>query len=106
MRTRSDTIRVKGLLLGQLLPFLLSLASLLDGVSRSSKSPASLLVHLRPRGDTVNGHEKDLLRLDLGEQMVYIREYREYHLFFRYPEVRIVLGRWGVGAVVDDPVLA
>jgi len=37
--------------------------------------------------------------------MIDICEYSKYHLFFRYTEVGIVLGRWWVGTVVDDTVL-
>jgi hypothetical protein len=89
--TRGDTIRVECLLLGQCLAFPLGRFALLHRVLGGPESPTSLLIHFRPRRNTINGHEEYLLRLNLGEEMVDICEYREDHLLFRYPEVRIIL---------------
>lgn len=103
--TWCDTVGIESLLLWELFSLLLRLGLLLPGVFGSSESSRSLLVHLCPGGDTVNGHEEDLLRLDLCEQVIDIGEYRQYHLFFRYTKVHVVLGRCGVGTIVDDTVL-
>lgn len=78
---------------------------LLPGVSCGSEPTTSLLVHLCPRGNTVNRHEEDLLGLDLGEEVIDVREYGEDDLFFGYPIVDIVLGGWRVRTVMNDTVL-
>jgi hypothetical protein len=54
----------------------------------------------------IDSHEEDLLRLDLGEQMVNVGKDREDHLLFRYSEVRVVLARRRVRTVVDNTILS
>ena len=39
-----------------------------------SETPAALLVHLGARCDAIDGHEEELVGLDDGEEMLYIRE--------------------------------
>jgi hypothetical protein len=78
---------------------------LLSGVSCGSKPTTSLLVHLCPGGHTVNRHEEDLLRLDLGEEVIDVREYGEDDLLLGYAIVDIVLGGWRVRTVMNDTVL-
>lgn len=39
-----------------------------------------MLVHLGSRGNAVDGHEEELLRLDLAEQMLYVVEDGDEHL--------------------------
>lgn len=91
-RTGSDTIAVERRLLGQLLAFapglLLELLSLLGG----PKAPAPLLVHLCPGRNAVDGHKKDLARLDLREEVVDVGKDGEDHLLLRQPERGIALG--------------
>jgi hypothetical protein len=103
-RTWSDTIAVERGLLGQLLSltpgFLLKLLGFLGG----PEAPAALLVHLRPRRNAVDGHEEDLARLYLGEEVIDVGEDGEDHLLLRQPERSIALRRRRVRAVVDDAV--
>ena len=73
-RTRCNTIRIERLLLGQLLPLLLRGGPLFFCVPSSPEPPAPLLIHFRARRDTVDRHEKDLLRLYLGEEVINIVE--------------------------------
>lgn len=78
--TGGNAVTVECLFFRELLP--LSLGLLLD-FSRllgRSKPPTSLLVHLRTRGNPVDSHEKQLLRLDLPKQMIHVREYRGKNL--------------------------
>jgi hypothetical protein len=103
--TRCDTVGIERFLLWELLSFTLRLLVLLPGVSCGSEPTTSLLVHLCPRGHTVNRHEEDLLRLDLGEEVINVREYGEDDLFLGYAIVDIVLGGRRVRTVVDDTVL-
>jgi hypothetical protein len=46
------------------------------------------------------------LRLDLGEEVIDVREYGEDDLFLGYAIVDIVLGGWRVRTVMNDTVLA
>ena len=61
------------------------------------------MVHLGARRDTVDGHEEELLGLDLAEQMLDVVEDLDEHLIFGKP---CLGGRVGVvvGAVVNDTV--
>ena len=97
--TWGNAIRVERVLLRHLFPFSNRLVPRCFGVQRGSKTAGALLVHLRPRCDTVNGHEEELLRLDLPEQMLDIVEYLDEHLVFGQ-----TLGGGGVGVIVGTVV--
>lgn len=71
-------------------------------ILNSSLPPPPLLVHLSPRGDTINGHEEQLLRLDdLEENAEVVEDVLEY-LLLRNSEMRVGVIR--VRAVVDDAI--
>ena len=84
----------------ELLPEFLVLLLLLLGLLRGAKSTRSLLIHLGPRRDAVDGHVQQLPRADHGEEPVDVVEDALEHLF---------LGGWRrailrVEARVDDAV--
>ena len=81
-RTWCYTVTVKSLRLGQLLPFPLCLLAYLLRLLRRSEPTTPLLVHLRPRGHTVDGHKEQLLGLDLAKKMIDIRKDGREDLFF------------------------
>ncbi|KAK4127640.1 hypothetical protein N657DRAFT_220882 [Parathielavia appendiculata] len=100
--TRRDAVAVKRLLLGQLLAFLDGLLAGLLGIQGSAKAAGALLVHLGTRRDTVDGHEKQLLGLDLAKEMFDVVEDGDEHLLLGETEVNIV--RVLVRTVVNDAV--
>jgi hypothetical protein len=104
--TGRDTVRVKRLLLRELFSLALSGLALLTRVTGGAEAAGTLLVHLGAGRDAVDRHEEDLLGLDFGEEEVDVLEDGEDHLLLGDAEVRVVLGRWGVGAVVDDTILS
>lgn len=103
-RTRSNTVAVERRLLGQLLSLPESLLLQVLGLLRGPKSPASLLVHLCSRRNTVDGHEEDLAGLDFGEEVVDVGVDGEDHLLLGQSEGGVALGRRWVGTVVDDTI--
>jgi hypothetical protein len=74
--TRRDTIRIKRLFVGQFLPLALRFRPHLLRSLRGPEAPTTLLIHFRPRGYTIDSHEKDLLRLDFCKEVVDIRKDR------------------------------
>ena len=81
--TGCDTVRVKR-------RFLRQLDALFDGlftghlsIERGTETSGTLLVHLGARRDTIDGHEEELLRLDLAKQMLDVIEDLDEHLVFR-----------------------
>ena len=68
------------------------------------KPPAPLLVHLSSGCASVNGHEEDLSRLDLGEQVVDVGIDSEDHLFLGDPEMHVSLGGRRMGTIVNDSI--
>jgi len=101
-RTWRDRITVKCFFFRHFLAFPNGLLSCILDVKRGAKSPGSLLIHLCPRRNSIDGHEEQLLWLDLPVKMLNIIEYRNEHLFLRHSEGRIV--RVLVRAVVDDSI--
>ena len=81
-RTRGDTVTVKRLRVRQLLALPLCLLPDLLRLLGRSEPTAPLLVHLRPRGHTVDGHKEQLLGLDLAKKMIDIRKDGREDLFF------------------------
>lgn len=82
MRTGCDAIAIKRLRVRQLLPLMLGFLSDFLRLLRGPESATPLLVHLRARRDTVNGHEEQLLWLDFTKEMVDIGENGGENLLF------------------------
>jgi hypothetical protein len=101
--TGSDAVAVEWGLLGQLDAVADRLVHGLFGIQRRPESARTLLVHLGPRSDAVDGHEEELLGLDLAEQVLDVVENSDKHFLLGEPE-RDVLARVFVGTVVDDAV--
>jgi len=100
--TWGDAIAVEGLLFGEFLALSKSLFPCNLGIQRSPETTRSLLVHFCAGSNTVHGHEEQLFRFDLPEQMFNVVEYPDEHLIFAQAELRVI--RVFVGAVVDDTV--
>jgi hypothetical protein len=102
--TWRDTVRIESLFLGQDLSIPLGLFLSLLVLLGSPEPPAPLLVHLGPGCTSIDGHEEDLSRLDLGEQVVDVGIDGEDHLFLGDTKVHVALGGRRVRTVVNDPV--
>lgn len=94
----SDAVAVKGVLLGQLLALADGPFTSLLGVEGGTKAAGSLLVHLSSRGHTIDGHEKELFRLDFSEEMFDIVEYPDEHFF-------LAQSKRGVGSVFMSAIM-
>ena len=89
--TWRDTIAVERFRIWQLLSLALRLLTHLPRFLRRPEATTTLLVHLRTRGDTVDGHEKQLLRLDLSKEMIDIRKDGGENLLLSEPEVGVLV---------------
>ena len=100
--TRGNAVAVEWGLLGHFDTLLDSLLTSLFSVESSSETASTLLVHLGARGDTIDGHEEELLGLDLAKQMLDVVEDGNEHLVLGHAGSRAV----GVimRAVVNDTV--
>lgn len=103
MLTWGDAVAVERL-------FLRHLDSLSDGLftgclslESCSETSCTLLVHLRPRGHAIDGHEEELLRFDLAEEMLNVVEYTNKHLFFTQAK-RHIFSCILVSTIVDDAI--
>ena len=81
--TRCNTITVKSFLVRQLLSISYSLFPNILRLLCGPEAATALLIHLRTGCHAIDGHEEQLLRLDLAEQMLDVIEYLYEHLIFR-----------------------
>ena len=79
--TRGNAVAVERLFFRKFLPLSLGLVPNFSRLLGCSEPPTPLLVHLRSRGNSVDSHEKQLLRFDLPKQVIHVREYRGENLF-------------------------
>ena len=100
--TWCDAVTVKRLLLGQLLAFSDGLLARFLSIQGGPETPGALLVHLGARGDTINGHKKQLFGFDLSKQMLDVVENGDKHLLFAEAEGNIV--RILVCTVMDNAI--
>lgn len=101
-RAGCDAIAVKGTLLGHLEAFSQCLIPRHLCIKCGPKSPRSLLVHFGSGCDAVDGHEEELLWLDLAKEMFYVVEDGDEHCVFSHAErwrVRIL-----VSAIVNNAI--
>jgi hypothetical protein len=99
---RRDAVAVERFLGRHFYAFADGLLPSLFSIESGSETSRTLLVHLGARSDTIDGHEKELLGLDLAKQMLDVVEDGDEHLVFglaRRDAIGIV-----VGAVVDNSV--
>ena len=79
-RTRGDAVAVERLFFREFLPLSLCLLPDFPRFLGCSEPTTPLLIHLRTRGNPIDSHEKQLLRFDLPEQVIHVREYRGKNL--------------------------
>jgi hypothetical protein len=101
--TWSDAVTVERLLFRELDTILDGLFTGLLSVEGCTESSGSLLVHLGTRGDTIDGHEEELLRFDLSKKMLDVVENTNEHFLLAKAE-RCVFARIFVCAVVNDTI--
>lgn len=97
-QTWSDAVAIKGILRRHLDSLSYRLLFRPLGIQSGSKPSRSLLVHLGSRSNAVDGHEEELLGLDLTEQMLYITKDGDEHLIFGQAK------SWRVGILVGTIV--
>lgn len=102
MRTWRDTVAVKGLFLGELFAFAESLFTGPLSIQSGPEAPRALLVHFGARGNAVDSHEEELLRLDFPEEVLDVVEDGNEHFLLGKTEVHIV--NILVCAIVDDAI--
>src|ERR1700761_4550899 len=77
-----NAVTVKGVFLWHFCAFFYSLLPSHFSVQGCSKATSALLIHLCARGNAVYSHEKQLLGLDLAEEIFNIIEYGNEHFVF------------------------
>ena len=97
-----NTVAVERLLFWHFLPLTNRFFSSIFNIESCAESSCALLVHLSSGGNPINGHEEELMRLNLPKKMLDVVKYRNEHLLLGHTESRIV----GVlvGAIVDNTV--
>lgn len=79
--TWSDTIAIKGFLVGKLLSLPLRPLPHLFRFLCRAEAPASLLVHFCAWCDAIHSHKEQLLRFDLSKQEIHIMKNPSEDLF-------------------------
>lgn len=100
--TWSDTITIESISLWNFLSLSPRLVQNFFRFPRRPEPPTPLLVHFRPRCDSVDREEEQFLWFDHGEQVRDVGEYGEKDLFFRDSERGVVVV-W-MRTVVDDSI--